>query len=164
MSNVNPLGSSIKSILAKKGWVDIPASGVSMFPLIKEGDICRFVPLSAELDLKKGDVYLFQTEDGQLIGHRYYHSFLKNQILFHAFKGDSNVQFDPPLSPEQLIGKLISIKKKRSVLKTGGRVTRIWTRFILSFPTVPVYCKKGFYYWRRLKEIASRKGQSNGSH
>lgn len=103
--------SGIKYLLQKQGWVDIPSSGVSMYPLIKEGDICRFIPLGSK-ELKKGDVVLFVSNQGQLIGHRYYENFVENGVLYYVCKGDTNISVDSPVLTSQLIGKLVCIKKR----------------------------------------------------
>lgn len=147
------IASNIKVILEKKGWVDIPARGVSMLPLIEEGDVCRFTPLSAASSLQKGEIFLFQSEDGRIIGHRYFHSFVKEQNLYHIFKGDTNVQFDPPVLPDQVIGKLVVIKKRGLKLHTDGRLVKGWSRLILTLPLLPRLFKASFYYWNRVRVL-----------
>lgn len=155
------VASNIKAILEKKGWIDIPAYGVSMLPLIREGDVCRFIPLSAAGSLQKGDIFLFQTEDGHLVGHRYCRSFVKEQVLYHSFKGDTNVQFDPPVLTDQLIGKLDVIKKRSWKLHAEGRFMKGWSKLVFAYPILPRLFKTYSYYWNRL--FTFHKEQSNES-
>lgn len=134
--------SGIKYLLQKQGWVDIPSSGVSMYPLIKEGDICRFIPLGSNETLKKGEVLLFVSNQGQLIGHRYYNNFVENGVLYYVCKGDTNISVDSPIKKSQLIGKLVFIKKKKFQLNSQGFIAQLWGGIVLTFPSLPRGCKK----------------------
>ncbi|MEI4828881.1 hypothetical protein WAX78_15420 [Bacillus sp. FJAT-53711] len=142
--------SGIKYLLQKQGWVDIPSSGVSMYPLIKEGDICRFIPLGSE-ELKKGEVVLFVSNQGQLIGHRYYENFVENGVLYYVCKGDTNISVDSPVQISQLIGKLVCIKKKKFQLNSKGFIAQLWGGIVLTFPSLPRGCKKYLNLRKRLR-------------
>ncbi|WP_440603800.1 S24/S26 family peptidase [Bacillus sp. GB_SG_008] len=133
--------SGIKYLLQKQGWVDIPSSGVSMYPLIKEGDICRFIPLGSK-EVKKGEVLLFVSNQGQLIGHRYYDNFVEKGVLYYVCKGDTNISVDSPIKKSQLIGKLVFIKKKKFQLNSQGFIAQLWGGIVLTFPSLPRGCKK----------------------
>ncbi|MGF9965382.1 S24/S26 family peptidase [Bacillus rhizoplanae] len=143
--------SGIKYLLQKQGWVDLPSSGVSMYPLIKEGDICRFISLDCNETLRKGEVVLFVSDQGQLIGHRYYYTFVENGVLYYVCKGDTNVSFDSPVTTSQLIGKLVYIKKKKFQRNAQGFIARLWGFIVLAFPILPRGCKKYLYLRTRLK-------------
>src|SRR5690348_6798907 len=52
------------------GEVEITSSGNSMYPIIRDGDVCIFTPVS-HLELNRGDIILFVDADGALIGHRF---------------------------------------------------------------------------------------------
>ncbi|MFC3884799.1 hypothetical protein ACFOU2_15520 [Bacillus songklensis] len=142
---------SIKSLLKKKGWIEIPSSGVSMYPLIKQGDICRFIPLDSKSKLKKSEIILFVCEDGRLIGHRYYRTFVENGVSYYVFKGDTNVFPDPPVEGSQLIGKLVLIKKKKFRINPQGSFSQLWGSIVFAFPLVPRYCKKYLSLKSRLR-------------
>ncbi|MFP3123384.1 S24/S26 family peptidase [Ectobacillus funiculus] len=149
MKESNFLIADIKCLLEKKGWIDIPSSGVSMYPLIEEGDICRFIPLNSEKDLKKGEIILFASDKGQLIGHRYCYTFFENGVPYYVLKGDTNVSSDPPVTDVHLIGKLAMIKKKKFQLDFQGIVARMWTYIVFALPALPRYCKR--YLYRKTK-------------
>ncbi|MDQ0242582.1 signal peptidase [Bacillus fengqiuensis] len=142
---------SIKSLLEKKGWIDIPSSGVSMYPLIKQGDICRFVPLDSKSSLKKGEIILFACEDGRLIGHRYYGSFMEEGVSYYLFKGDTNVRPDPPVEKSRLIGKLAFIKKGKVNIRPDSMISQLWGTVVISLPALPRYCKRYMNFKSRLR-------------
>lgn len=134
--------SSIKSILQKRGWIDIPSSGVSMYPLIKQGDICRFIPLESTRKLKKGDILLFVHEKGSLVGHRYYRQYVKDGETFFIFKGDTNALPDTPVKSSQIVGKLSLIKKGKLQFKPQGLLIKLWGIIVFTLPFLPRLCRE----------------------
>ena len=143
--------SGIKYLLQKQGWVDLPSVGVSMYPLIQEGDICRFIPLGSE-EVRKGEVLLFVSNQGQLIGHRYFDNFVENGVLYYVCKGDTNFSVDYPVEKSQLIGKLAYIKKEKFQLNSKGFIARLWGGIVLTFPSLPRGCKKYLELRTRLRK------------
>ena len=129
----------IKFLIEKRGWIDIPASGKSMYPLIKEGDICRFVPIDSKEKLTRNDIILFLADQGQLIGHRFSHQYIDKKV-YYIFKGDTNMLPDSPVEESQLIGKLTSIKKGHFRLVQTGMIARLWSVVCFTFPMLPRYC------------------------
>lgn len=123
----------IQKMLDKKGWIDLPAHGSSMFPFIQEGDICRFV-ISEPLNIKKGDIILFQTSKGQIIAHRLYKVTCVDNLLKYQFKGDTNFGLDKPINSNQIMGKLYSVQKNRLTFRAANIPSYAWGRLILSFP------------------------------
>lgn len=124
-------GHALKEIIRKQGWAEFPSAGTSMYPVILEGDIGRFVPFETQ-DLKQGDIVLFQDRTGKLITHRFLHADpLTKQYIF---KGDTNARFDEPISEEQIIGKLISIRRKNTTLHLQRYSMRIWGYLVVRFP------------------------------
>jgi signal peptidase len=132
---------NLQRLIKKRGWIDIPSSGVSMFPLIKEGDICRFQPIESTNDLKKGDIILFVTLQGNLVAHRFCEKFMKNEDPFFIFKGDTNYNPDPPVEEWQIAGKLVQIKKRSLTLKSQGALFQLWGGIVHLMPSLPRYCK-----------------------
>ena len=123
----------LKKAIKKDGWLELPASGNSMFPYIQKGNLCRFVLCKPSL-LKKGDVILYYSQTGQLIAHRFVGTtHVKNQSLF-LLKGDTNLGFDQPIEEHWVLGKLVSVQKKQVKITTDHLIVRVWGKLILSFP------------------------------
>lgn len=142
MKTQNSPIANINRLLEKRGWIDIPSSGISMYPIIKEGDICRFVPFNEDKELKKGEIILFISDYGQLVGHRFYRKYVENGVPYFLFKGDTNVVPDPPVTASQLVGKLILIRKRTLRIKPQGSIFQLWGSVVFALPALPRYCKK----------------------
>jgi signal peptidase I len=125
----------IAGVIRKNGSIDLPAQGNSMYPFIREGDICRFVPCDGS-PLKKGDIVLFHALTGHLIAHRFYHLKTMNNRSHYMFKGDTNIGPDEPISQDQLIGKLTWIQRGRNILYVTDLAAMVWSKLILAFPVI----------------------------
>lgn len=123
----------LKVAIEKDGFLELPAHGNSMFPLIKRGDVCRFVPCSPD-SLMKQDIILFHNDQGQLIAHRFIGVEANNDVLHYLFKGDTNLGYDQPVTADQLIGKLTFIKKKQQEISTLDATPQLWGKLLLTLP------------------------------
>lgn len=140
-----------KKVIKKNGYIDLPAQGNSMFPIIQKADICRFISCSP-LHFKKGDIILFHSQNGQLIAHRFCESKLIDGIEHYFFKGDSNLGFDQPIVEEQVIGKLIFIQKRHSNINMEDFRVSLWSKLILSFPSLSGLLRK-YLNWKSLLQL-----------
>ncbi|MBC8080493.1 MAG: signal peptidase I [Gorillibacterium sp.] len=131
--NDAPLFIFVEQIIHKKGWIEIPAHGSSMYPLIREGNICRFHQVQHK-KIRKGDVILFHSSSGELIAHRL-HTFVQQQDKeLYLCKGDSNLGMDEPISFKQILGVLYSIRKTRKdILMTDLRIA-LWSKAMVTLP------------------------------
>jgi signal peptidase I len=123
----------LKKKVQSEGFIDLPAYGNSMFPLIRKGDLCRFT-FSYPSKLKKGDIVLYHSVTGQLVAHR-----LSNAKELHGnpvfiLKGDSNLGFDQPVEEQQIIGVLAYIQKGDKRVQMKGFSASFWGWLILSIP------------------------------
>lgn len=122
----------LKAIIEKKGYVHIPSEGFSMYPCIRQNDLCTFEKASI---FKKGEIGLFHTKDGQLIAHRLIKTMYKNEKLHYIFKGDTNLYCDEPIVREQVIGKLTAISRKnQKKVYMATPFDYIWCWLMLFFP------------------------------
>lgn len=121
----------LKQILNDAGRVEIPSAGCSMYPFIKEGNICGFRKFEW-CELKKGDVVLFISSNGDLVGHRFVCSVLREGQCLLIFKGDTNLASDEPVTCENVIAKLQYVKKRYWVINAEGRISRLWAEIISS--------------------------------
>ncbi len=125
----------IKSTVVKDGYIDLPSMGDSMFPLIKQGDICRFYSLNHN-SIKKGDIILYFTDSGRLVAHRYIKALYLEDKIQYIFKGDANLGLDQPVFENQLLGKLQFIKRGNKKLLVDNSLFFYWGKIILLFPII----------------------------
>ena len=95
-----------EDVLNSDGELYFTNVGYSMYPLIKEReDILHIIKTD---NVKKGDVILFKSD----INHYVLHRILKIKKDKIITAGDYNYFKDQPIKKEQILGKLIDIKKK----------------------------------------------------
>ena len=95
-----------EEVLEKDGELFFTNVGYSMYPLIKQReDILHIIKTS---DYKKGDIVLYKSNADHYVLHRII-KIKKEQIIT---AGDYNYFKDQPITFNQILGKLISIKKK----------------------------------------------------
>jgi signal peptidase len=131
----------LKSAVNKDGWLELPAFGNSMFPFIREGDVCRFVHYEVS-QLKKGDVVLFYSQSGQLIAHRLVEVKSGNNQPLFQLKGDTNLGFDPLIGKECILGKLDCVQKQHVKLNPDHFIPNLWGKMILTVPSLSGILRK----------------------
>ena len=95
-----------EEVLEKDGELFFTNVGYSMYPLIKQReDILHIIKTD---DYKKGDIILFKSNVDHYVLHRIL-KIKKDQIIT---AGDYNYFKDQPITREQVLGKLVTIKKK----------------------------------------------------
>jgi signal peptidase len=117
------------------GWMDLPSYGMTMYPFIKKGNICRFVAFDPN-KVKKGDVLLYHSTSGKLVAHRLICTYEKGNQINYMLKGDSNIFIDDPVSKDQLIGKLVTIDKEKKRIYMNDLQSIIWSFTMSTFPNV----------------------------
>lgn len=123
---------AIARLIRQIGELEIPSSGTSMRPLIREGDRCRFVPLTGRPSL--GDILLVAEPDGRLVGHRLIRVAKAGEETLYICKGDSNLNPDAPARAGQILGKMTDIRKRRFVLHADQGLARWWGRLLVRRP------------------------------
>lgn len=123
----------LTTVLKKYGVIDLPAHGVSMYPLIKNGDICSF-KVCNPYKLNKGDIALFISGSGQLVAHRFYRVSRENKKQLFLFKGDTNLGYDEPITAQQVIAKLTQIKRENKIARVTGITDKLWKHLLPIFP------------------------------
>lgn len=123
----------IIKVLKRYGVIDLTAEGTSMFPLIKDGDICQFISCETN-NLQRGDIALFFSTSGKLVAHRLYQIKKQNNCIYFLFKGDSNLVLDHPVPSEQVIGKLNYIQKRKKKIPSKSKLFSLWSNVIIKIP------------------------------
>lgn len=98
----------------------VTATGTSMLPLIREGDALAVA--HGVHQWRCGDVVLFRRPDG-LVAHRVLRVRRSSDGVTLLTKGDNAPNVDPPVSMDQVIGRITHIHKSdgRTICITGRR-------------------------------------------
>jgi polysaccharide export outer membrane protein len=119
---------NISAGLLQEGYsIEFRATGSSMYPTIKDGEMITVQPVEIS-NIKTGDIVLYRNRTG-VIAHRVIYVKGTDQLLLC---GDSSNSFDAPVMPEQILGKVTSIKRGgRKILldkkaSNTVRVIRAW--------------------------------------
>ena len=95
-----------EEVLEKDNELFFTNVGYSMYPLIRQReDILHIVKTN---DVKRGDIILYKSE----VDHYVLHRILKIKKDKIICAGDYNYFKDKPITNEQVLGKLVDIKKK----------------------------------------------------
>jgi signal peptidase len=91
-----------KEIIGQGRSVQIIASGYSMFPFLRKGDLLTVEPVSMD-KIKRGDVVVFESEE-KWIAHRVIKIRINAEGLEFLLRGDTNLQFDPVVNSKNYVG------------------------------------------------------------
>ena len=95
------------------------ATGHSMYPAIKDGEIIKVEPVEPS-QIKKGDILLYRVKKG-VIAHRVVHIERRNGgPPFFVLRGDSLEACDGIVEPRQVIGRVISVERNGHDYKLNG--------------------------------------------
>lgn len=130
-----------KNKVKKDGFIELPADGNSMFPLIQKGDFCRFISVNLS-ELTKGDILLFHSKTGQLVAHRFYHKKGSGDNQLYYLKGDTNLGFDQPIPGECIIGKLLFIQKGSKIVDIKNFPFTLWSGLIVYLPALSGWLRR----------------------
>lgn len=127
----NELLQTFRYLMETKGHVTLRAEGNSMYPYIRPGDFCRFVPL--EQPLRIGQIGLVASERGVLYSHRLLAVNRSATGVIYRFGGDLNRWDDEPVAPERVIGVLAELTRGTTVIAENRLLRRIWSRWAVRF-------------------------------
>ena len=97
---------NFKEILEREGELFYTNVGFSMYPLIREReDILHII---SSTTYKRGDIVLYLSSNDKYVLHR----IIKIKKDKYILAGDYNYFKDQPISRDQILGILVSIKKK----------------------------------------------------
>ncbi len=103
------------AVLEKKVPFRFTASGFSMAPFIRNGDVITLKPLPARLC--RGDVVAFiEPCCGKLMVHRIIHV----SVAGYLMKGDNNSEPDGRIPPSSLIGLVVRVEHLGRLVRLGG--------------------------------------------
>ena len=119
--------------------VEVPAFGMSMFPLLLPGDVLLVNPVKPQ----KGDIGVFIGQR-KLIAHRVY----KISNNAYHFKGDGLIYPDHPVPYEKVLGTVISRRRNNETKNCKKGWFRVFKRLM---PQLTFYTGRLFFYSGRIK-------------
>lgn len=102
-----------KQLIENNHAVKIVASGYSMFPFMRNGDVQTISPVPIE-EIKVGDVAVFE-RDTDWISHRVIDIRNTNNGTTLILRGDTCIQIDPLVTTANYIGKTVGFERRGTV-------------------------------------------------
>jgi signal peptidase len=145
-----------KEIIGQGRSVQIIASGYSMFPFLRKGDLLTVEPAPIE-QIKRGDIVVYEFNE-KWIAHRVIQINHNSEGLEFLLRGDTCVAFDPLVNKENFIGAVTEFQRLNRQKKLNGSRRRLWTKVILNFirmyPLIAkVHLRIHHYYLIQLKGL-----------
>lgn len=123
----------MSAVIKRTGKLELPSAGISMYPLIKEGNVSTFLAVRRE-ELKIGDICLFVTEQGALIGHRLYAVKQDGARELFIFKGDTCFEPDDPVPFASILGRWSGVSRNRRFQPANHWRSRLLAALALRVP------------------------------
>ena len=105
------------------------ASGTSMFPFLRKGDLLTIEPLSMD-KIKHGDVVVFE-RDEKWIAHRVIKIHSNDGLTEFTTRGDARVSNDPPVRKENYIGIVSYLERNNTCISLTSFRKKISTQLHL---------------------------------
>jgi signal peptidase I len=106
-------------LLERGACVRFQATGHSMYPAIRDGEMIKVEPVEPS-EIKKGDIVLYRAKQG-VIAHRVVHIERRNGgPPFFVLRGDTLETCDGIVEPRQVIGRVISVERNGRDYKLNG--------------------------------------------
>ncbi|GEM_PF-1436784 len=118
----------LKESLQKGNTISVKISGKSMEPFIPEGSSLTVKAVHIDT-VKSGDIILFINKD-MVIAHRLFKKIKKDGSVFLKVKADASAIFDSLVHPDNLIGKVVSIRKGERHLYLDNPVMSLFGFFV----------------------------------
>jgi hypothetical protein len=120
-------------LLAEGLAVRITATGYSMFPAIRQGDIIEIVPVGTGALPAVGEVVALKRENDFVV-HRFLGTFERDGQHWLFTRGDSVLRADEPFPVEALAGRVVTISRGRRTWRNPLPRTNVlyrWNRLMV---------------------------------
>lgn len=108
--NQQELSYELRKEAIKNGHsVQTIASGTSMFPFLRKGDILTIEPAPIET-IKRADIVVFESE-GSWIAHRVFRIHSTDGAIQIRTRGDARISSDPAINKANYVGLVSSIER-----------------------------------------------------
>jgi hypothetical protein len=109
--------------------VRMHASGYSMFPYLRPGDIIEIVPFGGTgATLIAGEIVALK-RDNDFVVHRFLGYFEKEGRRWLFTRGDSTLRADEPFPSEALAGRVVAVSRGNRVIRNPRPRTNIFYRW-----------------------------------
>ncbi|MFM1771491.1 MAG: hypothetical protein RLZZ71_633 [Bacteroidota bacterium] len=108
-----------KKLIENNHSVKIVASGYSMFPFMRPGDVQTISPVPIE-EIKVGDVAVFE-RNNDWISHRVIDIQNNNNEITLILRGDTSIQLDPLVTKANYIGKTVGFERGTQTINLDDR-------------------------------------------
>ena len=144
--NKQELSHALRKEAIKNGHaVQTVASGYSMFPFLRKGDLLTVEPVPMET-ITRGDIVVFELEE-KWIAHRVIKIRDSIESLEFRLRGDTCIEFDPVVNKENYIGSVRVFTRMNSKKVMFKGVLNAWNKIILAIGLVynfPLYFMRIF--------------------
>lgn len=123
------------AVLREGGYFRFSARGSSMFPALRAGDVLTIEPAAAT-DLSVGDIAFFHTPGNRVVVHRVIKIDRRNNSLRLIVRGDAAPGSAEALYPEQILGRVVTVRRGRRVIRLDGAPRRWLARVWVNFPSL----------------------------
>jgi hypothetical protein len=118
----------VSAELLDRGYsVRFQADGASMHPTIRSGELITIGPV-APAGIRRGDIVLYRLRR-RVFAHRVVGIERTRGALKFRLRGDSADECDAPVTPDQILGKVLAVDRDGRHVTLAGRSARL--RWIL---------------------------------
>lgn len=123
-----------EEIFEKGSKMRFMATGTSMGPFIKHGDIIEIEPVELS-SIRAGDVIFYSRPGGRAVVHRVIRTSKGENGITFLTKGDALRGFDNTVSSEQVLGRVTKVKRNGTEIKLENFGMRVIARILaLGYP------------------------------
>ena len=138
-------------ILRSGKSLSFTAHGVSMRPLLRDGDILKIEAIR-DGRLRIGEIVFCRTLEGHIVVHRVVGRQLYDGKKYYLVQGDQVGNPDGLIPFEQLFGRVISVERAGQVFYTGSAAMRL----LGLFAVLRSRTRSGYCWWRVPVQLARK--------
>ncbi len=121
-SHAGLLREACAALLSSGQLVRFRATGLSMDPTIRDGDVLTVEPVDLG-EVRPGEILLYRAAQG-VVAHRLMRCETVEAQLLYVLRGDASGTCDPPVSVGELLGRVTAVRRGRR----SRSLTNPWTR------------------------------------
>jgi signal peptidase I len=128
-------------MLSKGYSLRFRAKGRSMHPFIRDGEVISVKPIKGS-NIMIGDIIFYRALWGGIFAHRVIKKHRENNNMILITKGDANLNFDPPVHEDNIIGKVTAIEKNNVTIKLDSKILQLTNYIIATSSLLGGYLKE----------------------